>query len=119
MKRNPLIPFALIAALGVLTMFLISFYGLHKGDQIAAEQKNGGKKTQAASKPEDIVKQTCTSCHGEQLQGGIGPNLQSIGAKLQKDDIKNVIVNGKGNMPPGLLPADQASKVADWLSQKK
>ncbi|UOY94037.1 cytochrome c [Ectobacillus sp. JY-23] len=119
MKRNPLIPFALIAVLGILSMFLLSFQGLHKADELAAAQKNGGKATQAASKPEDIVKQSCTSCHGEQLQGGVGPNISKIGSKLSKDDIQNVILNGKGNMPPGLLPADQAAKVADYLAKKK
>ncbi|GAA3321793.1 hypothetical protein GCM10020331_039090 [Ectobacillus funiculus] len=64
------------------------------------------------------MKQTCVSCHGDQLQGNIGPNLQKVGDKLSKEDIQGVILNGRGNMPAGLLPADQASKVAEWLSQK-
>jgi cytochrome c550 len=120
MKRNPLIPFALIAVLGIVFMFLLSYQGLHKGKELAEAKKNGGKATQtAASKPEDIVKQTCTSCHGEQLQGAIGPSLQKVGAKLSQDEIKNVLLHGRGNMPAGLLPAEQASKVAEYLSKKK
>ncbi|MFX3623801.1 MAG: cytochrome c550 [Ectobacillus sp.] len=119
MKRNPLIPFALIAVLGIGLMFLLSFQGLNKGKELAEAKKNGGKTTQAAAKPEDIVKQSCVSCHGEQLQGGVGPSLQKVGSKLSKDDIQNIIVNGKGNMPAGLVPADQAAKVADWLAKKK
>ncbi|MBO1626505.1 cytochrome C [Bacillus cereus] len=119
MKRNPLIPFALIAVLGIVIMFVFSFEGLYKSKELAEAKKNGGKTTQAASKPEDIVKQNCTSCHGDQLQGAVGPNLQKIGGKLSKDEIKEVISKGKGNMPPNLIPADQASKVADWLAKKK
>ncbi|WP_028399232.1 cytochrome c550 [Ectobacillus panaciterrae] len=119
MKRNPLIPFALIAVLGIVGMFLLSFQGQQKGKELAEEKKNGGKITQAASKPEDIVKQTCTTCHGEQLQGAVGPNLQKIGAKLSQDEIKNVVMNGRGNMPAGLLPAEQATKVAEYLAKKK
>jgi len=120
MKRNPLIPFALIAALGIALTFLLSFQGLYKAEQLADAEKNGGTTTQtAAAKPEDIVKQTCVSCHGDQLQGNIGPNLQKVGDKLSKEDIQGVILNGRGNMPAGLLPAEQASKVAEWLSQKK
>ncbi|MCP8967155.1 cytochrome c550 [Ectobacillus ponti] len=120
MKRNPLIPFALIAVLGIGLMFLFSFQGLNKGKELAEAQKNGGTAKQTANaKPEDIVKQNCTSCHGDQLQGAVGPNLQKVGAKLSKDDIQNVILKGRGNMPAGLLPADQATKVADWLSKKK
>jgi len=30
-----------------------------------------------------------------------------------------VLTKGKGNMPANIIPADQASKVADWLSKKK
>ena len=119
MKRNPLVPFALIAALGIFIMFVISFQGLYKSKELAAEKQNGGKPTQAASKPEDIVKQSCVSCHGDQLQGAVGPNLQKIGGKLSKDEIQEVISKGKGSMPPNVIPPDQASKVAEWLSQKK
>ncbi|WP_242222927.1 cytochrome c550 [Bacillus cereus group sp. BfR-BA-01380] len=119
MKRNPLIPFALIAVLGIIIMFVFSFQGLHKSKELAEAKKNGGKTTQTAAKPEEIVKQSCTSCHGDQLQGAVGPNLQKVGGKLSKDQIQEVIVKGRGNMPPGLIPADQASKVADWLSKKK
>ena len=79
--------------------------------------QNGGKPAQTASKPEDIVKQSCTS-HGDQLQGAVGPNLQKIGGKLSKDEIKEILSKGKGNMPANIVPADQAAKVADWLSKK-
>ncbi|MDG0962793.1 cytochrome c, partial [Bacillus paranthracis] len=53
------------------------------------------------------------------LQGAVGPNLQKIGGKLSKDEIKEILSKGKGNMPPNIVPADQAAKVADWLSKKK
>ena len=51
MKRNPLIPFALIAALGIIVMFVFSFQGLNKSKELA-DAKNGGKPAQTASKPE-------------------------------------------------------------------
>ncbi|MGQ0517186.1 c-type cytochrome, partial [Bacillus sp. D-CC] len=54
-----------------------------------------------------------------QLQGAVGPNLQKIGGKLSKDEIKEILSKGKGNMPANIVPADQAAKVADWLSKKK
>ncbi len=82
-------------------------------------QKMAGSQHKQASKPEDIVKQSCTSCHGDQLQGAVGPNLQKIGGKLSKDEIKEILSKGKGNMPANIVPADQAAKVADWLSKKK
>ncbi len=118
MKRNPLIPFALIAALGIIVMFVFSFQGLNKSKELA-DTTNGMQPAETASKPEDMVKQSCTSCHGDQLQGAVGPNLQKIGGKLSKDEIKEILSKGKGNMPANLVPADQAAKVADWLSKKK
>ena len=53
MKRNPLIPFALIAALGIIVMFVFSFQGLNKSKELA-DAKNGGETSEAASKPEEI-----------------------------------------------------------------
>ena len=38
--------------------------------------------------------------------------------KLSKDEIKEILSKGKGNMPANIVPADQAAKVADWLSKK-
>lgn len=87
MKRNPLIPFALIAALGIIVMFVFSFQGLNKSKELA-DAKNGGKPAQTASKPEDIVKQSCTSCHGDQLQGAVGPNLQKLVGNFQRMKLK-------------------------------
>ncbi|WP_369902590.1 cytochrome c550 [Bacillus manliponensis] len=118
MKRNPLIPFALIAVIGIACMFIFSFEGLYKSKELAEAEKSGGKSAQAAT-PEEIVQQSCISCHGDQLQGATGPNLQKIGSKLSKEEIQDILINGKGNMPPGLVPAEQASKVADWLAKKK
>lgn len=89
MKRNPLIPFALIAALGIIVMFVFSFQGLNKSKELA-DAKNGGKPAQTASKPEDIVKQSCTSCHGDQLQGAVGPNLQKLVESFRKKRFKKL-----------------------------
>ena len=45
MKRNPLIPFALIAALGIIVMFVFSFQGLNKSKELA-DAKNGRDQSQ-------------------------------------------------------------------------
>ena len=47
-----------------------------------------------------------------------GQELAKIGGKLSKDEIKEILSKGKGNMPANIVPADQAAKVADWLSKK-
>ena len=50
MKRNPLIPFALIAALGIIVMFVFSFQGLNKSKELADAKWREASTN--ASKPE-------------------------------------------------------------------
>ncbi|MER2140109.1 MAG: cytochrome c, partial [Priestia megaterium] len=41
MKRNPLIPFLLIAVIGIALMLTLSFNGLNNAKEIAAEKEGG------------------------------------------------------------------------------
>ncbi len=52
-------------------------------------------------------------------KGQLDLTCKKIGGKLSKDEIKEILSKGKGNMPANIVPADQAAKVADWLSKKK
>ncbi|MFD0050228.1 cytochrome c551 [Actinomycetes bacterium NPDC127524] len=66
-----------------------------------------------------IFENKCSACHGQNLEGAVGPNLTKIGSKLTTDQIKKTIANGKGNMPAELITGKDADKVAEWLSKKK
>lgn len=73
---------------------------------------------------EKIVKTSCATCHGQNLEGTIGPKLADVGARLTQDQIAQVIKNGKtgsiGVMPPGLLTDQkQIDAVAAYLAAKK
>lgn len=118
MNRNPIFPFVMIMVLGVIVMFLISFKGIGDSKDLAAELKGGNeKKTEtAAANPEDIYNKTCIGCHGDQYQGGVGPGLVGVSDRLSKEEIEDIVVNGKNKMPKGLVPADKAGEMADWLS---
>ncbi|MFC4618018.1 cytochrome c550 [Camelliibacillus cellulosilyticus] len=122
MKRNPLIPFAIIAVLGIVLMISMSGWGSHAAHERAAKEKGAStqQKANASSQsPEDIFKQNCATCHGQNLEGGMGPNLKTIGSKWSKDKILNQIKNGGGSMPGGIIQGQEADKVAEWLSKKK
>ncbi|MBM7554742.1 cytochrome c550 [Thalassobacillus pellis] len=120
MRRNPVIPFAIIAVLGILTMFVISWVGVDQHKAIENGGKGGGEEQAASTDPEAIFKNNCASCHGADLSGGTGPNLQKVGSRYSKEQIKEIIINGKGQaMPAGLIPAEEAAIVAEWLSKKK
>ena len=77
--------------------------------------------TTTAANAESIYKQNCVSCHGADLSGKMGPNLQKVGGKLDKDKIAAKIQNGGGGMPSykGKLKDDEIQALGDWLSAKK
>ena len=43
----------------------------------------------------------------------------TLSDKISKEEIKTYITKGKGNMPPGLVPEEQAAAMADWVSKIK
>ena len=66
-----------------------------------------------------VYQNKCSSCHATNLEGGVGPKLADVGSRLSKEEIEQVILKGRGNMPKGLIKGDDADKVAKWLSEQK
>jgi mono/diheme cytochrome c family protein len=68
-----------------------------------------------------IYKDNCMACHGDQLQGGFGPNLTKVGSKRTKQAIVDQINKGSGKMPGfgSVLKPDQVEALAAWLAEKK
>jgi cytochrome c551/cytochrome c550 len=127
MNQNDVVDSAkgFFASFGILFLiFLIALVvSVMYPPQHGEQAKNGAAAT-ASSKdinPEEIVKKNCTACHGQTLEGNIGPNLTKVGNKYKADEIANILKNGKGTgMPAGLLHDDAEVKaVAKWLSEKK
>lgn len=72
-------------------------------------------------KAEDVYKANCLACHGDQLQGIVGPNLQKIGSRLSKEQILKQITEGGSDMPSfgGALKKDEVEALAAWLAARK
>lgn len=126
MKKNPVIPYALIAIIGIVLVIVISFVGLNQQETIEKQEKGGGEKQgqeeggASADDPAAIFQNNCISCHGADLTGGVGPDLTKVGSRYSKKEIKEIILNGKGSiMPAGLVPEPKADALAEWLSKKK
>lgn len=68
-----------------------------------------------------IYKSNCLACHGDQLQGQMGPKLANVGSAMTADQIKTQITNGGGGMPAfkGTLTDDQIQTLTNWLAAKK
>jgi cytochrome c550 len=74
-----------------------------------------------ATKAEATVKASCITCHGDQLQGGVGPSLQNEGGTHDAEVIYNIVTKGRGQMPTfkEKLAPEEIANVALWLSEKK
>ncbi|GGJ83251.1 cytochrome c [Lentibacillus kapialis] len=139
MGKNAVIPYALIAGIGILLVIVVSFVGLNQQEAIQDEE-NGEKQSEqqegqsgddgggessgggeTAANGEKVFKNNCASCHGQDLSGGMGPALKTVGSKYSKDEIKQIIADGfpDAGMPPGVVEGEDADAVAEWLSKQK
>ncbi|MEX1029504.1 MAG: cytochrome c [Paenibacillaceae bacterium] len=68
-----------------------------------------------------VYEKSCLMCHGDQLQGGAGPELTKVGSKLDEQQIAKQIKNGSGGMPgfSTQLTAAEISNLSKWLIEKK
>ncbi|WP_342553647.1 cytochrome c [Paenibacillus sp. FSL R7-0652] len=104
-------------ALAIVLMFTLP------GKEEAAQEAKPSMPEVAmdAGQAETLVKANCISCHGDQLQGGVGPALANIGSKDDVEKIYSTIVKGKGGMPSfkGRLQDEEIAHIAMWLAEKK
>jgi mono/diheme cytochrome c family protein len=70
---------------------------------------------------EEIYLQLCSNCHGDQLEGGVGPPLgPGTNAAGQPDEYLRVtIVEGRGRMPSfsSSLTDQQVGRLIDYLRE--
>ncbi|WP_240511930.1 cytochrome c551 [Paludifilum halophilum] len=85
-----------------------------------ADQDDQGETQEQASSPDQIYKNNCSSCHGQNLEGSVGPSLEEVGAQYSKKDIELIIQNGRGQMPAqNQVSKEQRATLAEWLAEKK
>lgn len=77
--------------------------------------------TTAVDKGEELYKQKCANCHGQNLEGAVGPALTTTGSKYSEEQLLDIIENGieKTTMPGGIIKGEEAEAVAKWLAQFK
>ncbi|ULL19141.1 cytochrome c [Paenibacillus sp. H1-7] len=77
----------------------------------------------ASEQVQSVYKQSCMSCHGNSLEGKVGPstNLQKVGGRMTKEQIAKQITNGGNGMPGfgGKLKQEDVDALASWLAEKK
>ena len=68
---------------------------------------------------EAVFAQNCSSCHGADLSGGVGPNLTQVGSKYSAEEIADIVTNGKGSMQPQNVAGEDLDNLANWLAEQK
>lgn len=109
----------LLAAVFGATLILSACGGGDKAKEEETPVTEPESQETASVDVEAAVDKSCIMCHGGNLEGGSAPALDTIGADLSEDEILDVIENGQGGMPGGLIKGEEAEAVAKWLSEKK
>lgn len=110
----------------------------HIREEKAREAREQGKEVPSATKQEDkevalvdandpamelAKKAQCVACHAADLKGNPPqvPALRGVGDHLSKEQIAEVITNGRGNMPAQAdkLSAEEIDQLATWLAKQK
>ncbi|MED4584429.1 cytochrome c [Brevibacillus choshinensis] len=70
---------------------------------------------------EQVFRNNCMICHGQDLEGGFGPELLHVGSRKSKAQIAQQIQHGGMLMPAfgNQLDAGTIETLAQWLSEKK
>lgn len=90
------------------------------GGEEAKDDNNKDTATEEKDPGEEIVMKSCVSCHGNELQGGVGPSLNDVGSRRTEAEILDIINNGTPNgMPKGLITGADAEAAAKWLAAQK
>jgi cytochrome c550 len=110
---NPIKVFLSIFAAGIALTLVLGAIGYQ-------QDMAGGEKEQepAGDTPETLnvpgYMQSCISCHGGDLRGvGTAPSLRNL-EHLSKEEIIDVITNGRGGMP-GNMAAGNEEAATEYL----
>ena len=75
-------------------------------------------KTSSAMDGESIYKDSCAACHGDTLQGAVGPAVTNLKSKYSEAEVLNIVNKGTEKMPGNLLDNEASEIVAKWLMGK-
>ncbi|GAK06451.1 cytochrome c [Geomicrobium sp. JCM 19038] len=112
MKGQPLIPFAIIAGVGILLIITFSFIGLGAGGDDAEDGDSGsGDPVEMA---DSLFEDNCLSCHGDNGAGGSAPAIAGMDAEA----VLQAIEEGPGMMPADLVTGEEAEAVAEYVANQ-
>lgn len=120
MKAKPLLPFAIIAVIGIFLMVSLSLIGQGKRAEMYADGEEGAvEEVEEFDDPiaagEELAQGSCIGCHGGDLTGQAGPDITALEGTYSAEEITEIILNGKGGMPPIPVNDVEADAIAQYL----
>lgn len=132
MRKNPVIPYAIIAVIGVLAVIIISFIGIDQSQDIQQAEENGEEQTEqseegseeggetTAGNGEEVFQSNCAMCHGSDLASGSAPDLTQVGSTYSQEEIAQIVQEGIGTMPAqSHVQGEDLEALTEWLSEQQ
>ena len=94
---------------GIMYIMAQEYASIYKLNKVRAIQNTLSEAD--LNKVKGVYTASCQPCHGADMKGMSGPNILNVGQRMQYDDFKNVITNGRGIMP-GLVHIDEQTLLA-------
>lgn len=100
----------------------------HAGHENAAGGDSGGSNPAPVVVEDDhpgaqvyANQQSCIGCHAADMSGAFGPALNDVGSRLTADEIRDVIVNGRGQMNGGMFSGtdEELDQLVEYLAEQK
>ncbi|MFD1066376.1 c-type cytochrome [Oceanobacillus locisalsi] len=134
MKKNPVIPYAIIAGLGLIAVIIISVVGIDQREAIQSGEENGEEQTEegaeegegeeggdtaSADAGEEVYQNNCVTCHGDDLASGSAPDLTQVGSTYSQEEIADIVENGTDGGMPAFpeLQGEELDALSEWLSE--
>ncbi|HLR66009.1 MAG TPA: cytochrome c [Virgibacillus sp.] len=110
--------------IAMTTVLLLAACGMIESTEKEEENKDQNEpktpEVEMTSSVEEVYNNHCVSCHGEDLKEDIGPDISKAGSKYTKDEIKDIALNGIGDMPANIVQDEKdAELIAEYLSELK
>ena len=70
-----------------------------------------------SSEGEELFANSCSGCHGSDGDSGSSPQLSSVVPPLSDEELTDVIENGVGSMPGGLVASDEIPTLLSYLRE--
>lgn len=87
-----------------------------EGSSIEASTASQNYDPELIAEGEETVKTSCILCHGRDLKGDMGPSLFNL--QLTEEEIREILVKGKGSMPPIIANGKEDAVIAYLMTLK-